>query len=70
MTDPVPADENWIIRSLRALHDEPGYDHEAAVARFHEGVARMETDPEYAAHIRQIADEADADLAAMEEADE
>jgi hypothetical protein len=66
-----PEPEDWITRSLRAMHqDEPGYDPGAAMARFHEGVRRMETDPEYAAHIRRLAEEADADLAAMEEADE
>jgi hypothetical protein len=63
-------EDDWIIRALRALHDEPGYDQEAALARFRADVERMETDPEYAEHIRRIAEEADADLKAMEEADE
>jgi hypothetical protein len=58
--------DDWIVRSLRAIHDEPGYDIDAAIERFHAAVRRMETDPEYAAHIRAIADEVDADLAAEE----
>jgi hypothetical protein len=59
--------EDWITRSLRAMHaDEPGYDPELAMERFREGVRRMETDPEYAAYIRRLAEEADMDLAANE----
>jgi hypothetical protein len=58
--------ENWIIRSLRAMYQgEPGYDEAAALARFHAGVERMETDPEYAAYIRRLAEEADMDWAAL-----
>lgn len=55
--------DDWVTRTLRAAHwDEHGeFDPEAAIARYHEGVRRMETDPEYAAHIRRLAEEADAE---------
>lgn len=39
--------------------DEDGTDVEAFVARFRAGLERMQTDPEYAAYIRRLADEAD-----------
>jgi len=55
----------WIGRALRSLHQEPGYDHDAAVAEYWEGVRRMKTDPEYAAHIEQLAREFDEDCRAL-----
>jgi hypothetical protein len=61
---PDDPEHSWIVRSLRAIHDEPGYDITAAIERYHEAVKRMETDPEYAEHIRQIVEEVDAQLAA------
>jgi hypothetical protein len=64
-------EEDWITRSLRAMHaGEPGYDPEEAKRKFREGVERMERDPEYAAYIRQLADEADMDFAALDQAEE
>jgi hypothetical protein len=59
--------EWWVIRELRALHgDLPGYDEQLAMRKFREGIRRMETDPEYAAYIRRLGEEASADLAVME----
>ncbi len=59
--------DNWIKDMLRTDFRQSEADAERAIARYHASVRRMETDPEYAAHIQKIIDEVDADLAAEKE---
>jgi hypothetical protein len=60
-------EQDWVHQILRQETDPPDGDEAATAARmehFREGLERMRTDPEYAAHIDRLVAEADAEIAA------
>jgi hypothetical protein len=60
---------DWVAAILREQASPPDEDEavvQARMERFHAGLERLRTDPEYAAHTAAIAAGADADLAAAE----